>query len=258
MCIRDRLVNEDSMDYHLQMYSPLIDAGDPDILDVDGTRSDIGLYGGPLGEITKYKDLAPKPPKGLSVSTDSIDIYLSWKKNTETDFRSYYVYYDSVPGFTSDTTRFLTELTDTFYIHTIPKKYERLYYKLRAIDNQGNLSKESDEVGVILVSNNERPQIVQEYLLYQNYPNPFNPSTVISFRLKERGYVKLYVYDIKGELVSTLVNEEKDAGYYEVEFNPGEREYKDIASGIYIYQIDIKNSSNIPRFRDIKKMIYIK
>ncbi len=73
----------------------------------------------------------------------------------------------------------IRDRTDTFYIHTIPKKLDRLYYKLRAIDNQGNLSRESDEVGIILVSNDERPQIVQEYLLYQNYPNPFNPSTVI-------------------------------------------------------------------------------
>ena len=252
-------VDEDSMDYHLQMYSPLIDAGDPDILDKDGSRSDIGLYGGPLGEITAYQDLPPKAPKGLKVSADSSGIILSWKKNTEADFRSYYVYFDSVPGFAADTLSFLAELTDTFFVHNLYVKYKRVYYKLRAVDNQSNLSIVSDEVGVILVSNDEKPQIVQEYVLYQNYPNPFNPSTKIPFRLKERGYVKLYVYDIKGELVSVLVNEEKQAGYYEVEFNPGEREYKDIASGIYIYQIDVKSSSSrIPVFRDIKKMIFIK
>ncbi len=45
-------VNEDSMDFHLQMFSPLIDAGDPNILDLDGSRSDIGLFGGPYGENT--------------------------------------------------------------------------------------------------------------------------------------------------------------------------------------------------------------
>ena len=49
-------------DYHLQEFSPAIDKGDPNILDVDGTRSDMGMYGGPFGEITYYKDLAPKPP----------------------------------------------------------------------------------------------------------------------------------------------------------------------------------------------------
>ena len=53
-------VNPDSMDFELQMYSPLIDAGDPNILDKDGSRSDIGLFGGPLGE--KYTCLLYTSP----------------------------------------------------------------------------------------------------------------------------------------------------------------------------------------------------
>jgi hypothetical protein len=251
-------VNQDSMNFHLQMFSPMIDAGDPDILDKDGSRSDIGLYGGPFGEITEYRDLAPKAPKGLSVTTDSTHFFLSWKQNTEADFKKYYIYYDSIPGFSADSSTLLSETEYTSYIHTLPLSYNRIYYKLRAQDRQGNFSKASDEVGVVLVSNSEKPEIVQEFNLYQNYPNPFNPVTKIPFRLKERGYVKLNVYDIKGELVSVLVNEERQAGYYEVEFSPGDREYQNLASGIYIYQIDVKNSSRIPLFRNIKKMIFLK
>jgi hypothetical protein len=55
--------NQDSNNYLLQMFSPLIDAGDPNILDVDGSRSDVGLYGGPYGQSYEYKDLPPKKPK---------------------------------------------------------------------------------------------------------------------------------------------------------------------------------------------------
>ncbi|MBK8661969.1 MAG: hypothetical protein IPN18_09250 [Ignavibacteriales bacterium] len=55
--------NPDSNNYLLQMFSPLIDAGDPNILDVDGSRSDVGLYGGPYGQSYQYKDLPPKKPK---------------------------------------------------------------------------------------------------------------------------------------------------------------------------------------------------
>ncbi|MBK8662425.1 MAG: hypothetical protein IPN18_11710 [Ignavibacteriales bacterium] len=55
--------NQDSNNYLLQMFSPLINAGDPNILDVDGSRSDVGLYGGPYGQSYQYKDLAPKKPK---------------------------------------------------------------------------------------------------------------------------------------------------------------------------------------------------
>ena len=50
---------------HLQLYSPMIDAGDPDVLDVDGTRSDLGYYGGPYGESYRYQDIAPVKPQSL-------------------------------------------------------------------------------------------------------------------------------------------------------------------------------------------------
>ncbi|MBK7267829.1 MAG: hypothetical protein IPI12_16195 [Ignavibacteriales bacterium] len=55
--------NQDSNNFLLQMFSPLINAGDPNILDVDGSRSDVGLYGGPYGQSYSYQDLAPKKPK---------------------------------------------------------------------------------------------------------------------------------------------------------------------------------------------------
>jgi hypothetical protein len=54
--------NQDSNNFLLQMFSPLINAGDPNILDVDGSRSDVGLYGGPYGQSYEYKDLPPKKP----------------------------------------------------------------------------------------------------------------------------------------------------------------------------------------------------
>ena len=80
----------------------------------------------------------------------------------------------------------------------------------------------------------------------------------------ERGYVKLMVYDIKGELVNILVNEVKDAGYYEAEFgsDTGYRKPETgighLASGIYIYRIEIIGEGNIPRFSDMKKMILLR
>ena len=74
------------------------------------------------------------------------------------------------------------------------------------------------------------------FLLSQNYPNPFNPNTVISYQLPASSDVTLKVYDVLGNEVTTLVNEYKPAGKYEVEFNssPGIR---DLASGIYFYQL---------------------
>jgi hypothetical protein len=254
-------VNEDSMDLHHQMFSPLIDAGDPDILDKDSTRSDIGLYGGPYGESYTYLDLAPKPPVNLTAVVDSNFITVSWNHNTEADFSHYSLFRDTTAGFTADSTTFILSLTDTFYTHIIPEGTEAFYYRLTATDNQGNTSELSEELAVLITSVNEYPTIVSNYQLYQNYPNPFNPSSKIGYRLKERGYVKLYVYDIKGELVSTLVNQFQDAGYYEVNFDvksPKSKVRSDLASGIYIYQVHVISEKNIPVFTDIKKMIYIK
>ena len=80
------------------------------------------------------------------------------------------------------------------------------------------------------------------------------------------------VYDIKGELMKVLVNEHQNAGYYEVGFSPNEREIErgkldapfetgyrgDVASGIYLYRIEVIGEGNIPRFSEMKKMLFVK
>ena len=102
---------------------------------------------------------------------------------------------------------------------------------------------------------------VNDYILYQNYPNPFNPSTKIGYQLKQRGCVKLMVYDIKGELVSMLVNKEQNAGYYEADFSVISHQStigNSIASGIYLYRIEVIGEGNLPVYTEMKKMILIK
>ncbi len=273
--VNPMFVNEDSMDFHLQIFSPLINAGDPNILDKDGSRSDIGLFGGPYGEKYTYRDLAPKPPSNLTAEYDSGLVKLTWNKNTEADFYRYRVYRDTVANFMYDTTKIIAVVADTFYYDDIPEKYiaGNYYYKLTAIDSTGNQSAPSEEVHITVTGIPEAPPIVVEhYQLLNNYPNPFNSSTVIPYRLKEAGYVKLYVYDIKGELVRTLVNQYQSAGYYEVKFSPTREERKngeigegwwtgyndDIATGIYIYQLMVRGKGDIPVFSDLKKMILLK
>ncbi|QQS38358.1 MAG: T9SS type A sorting domain-containing protein [Ignavibacteriales bacterium] len=82
------------------------------------------------------------------------------------------------------------------------------------------------------------------YYIGQNYPNPFNPSTKIKYELPVSGLVTLKVYDILGNVVETLVNQEQTAGEYEVEFKS-----EGLASGIYFYQISSRE------FTRTKKMI---
>jgi len=85
------------------------------------------------------------------------------------------------------------------------------------------------------------------YSLSQNYPNPFNPSTKIKFDIKKSGFVRMEVYDLKGAIVSELVNDNYSAGSYEVNFDASK-----LSSGIYFYKIQTGD------FTGIKKMMLVK
>jgi hypothetical protein len=89
--------------------------------------------------------------------------------------------------------------------------------------------------------------IVNGFNLLQNYPNPFNPTTTIRYEVPDKNFVTIKVYDILGNEIATLVNEEKPPGTYEVEFNAS-----DLACGIYFYQLKAGD------FIDTKKMILLK
>ena len=93
--------------------------------------------------------------------------------------------------------------------------------------------------------------IVNAFSLAQNYPNPFNPTTTIRFWISDFGFVSLIVYDVFGNKITTLVNEHKPAGSYEIEFSATGSESK-LTSGIYIYQLTSGN------FNTTKKMLMIK
>ncbi len=263
MFIKDTIPNSQlNFDYHLQAFSPGIDRGNPSILDIDGTRSDIGMYGGPFGEIYTYQDLAPKPPRNLSAIVDTNKITLKWNRNTEADTAYYKVYRDTVENFTIDTTKLIASINNALFSHTM-LPIGRYVYKVTCVDKQGNESNPSEERIVNITSINDYPMTIIDYYLYQNYPNPFNPSTTIGYKLKERGYVKLMVYDIKGELVSVLVNQEQEQGYYEVDFSVSSIQHQvssiqNLASGIYLYRIEVIGDGTVPVYTEMGKMILLK
>jgi len=85
------------------------------------------------------------------------------------------------------------------------------------------------------------------FLLKQNYPNPFNPSTIISWQLPETKFVTLKIYDVMGNEVASLINEEKQAGNFEVEFNA-----TILSSSTYFYRLQAGS------YVETKKMVLIK
>lgn len=86
-----------------------------------------------------------------------------------------------------------------------------------------------------------------DYMLSQNFPNPFNPSTTIRYHLPEHLLVTIKIFNILGLEVVTLVNEEKPAGRYDVEFDAS-----NLSSGIYFYRLQAGN------FVVTKKMIFLR
>ncbi|MBC8191103.1 MAG: T9SS type A sorting domain-containing protein [FCB group bacterium] len=83
--------------------------------------------------------------------------------------------------------------------------------------------------------------------LEQNYPNPFNPSTVIGYSLPEAGNVSLVVYNMRGAVIATLVNDYKNAGSYQVEFDGAA-----FSSGTYLYVLNTNGVRSIKRFSLMK------
>jgi len=86
-----------------------------------------------------------------------------------------------------------------------------------------------------------------DFVLFQNYPNPFNPSTTISYSIPVNTHIALKVYNVLGKEVLTFINEEQEAGFYEINFDAAE-----LSSGIYLYQLKTGD------FIKTKKMILLK
>lgn len=97
------------------------------------------------------------------------------------------------------------------------------------------------------IKNSIKISIASDYWLSQNHPNPFNPNTLISYSLPKSGFVELKVFNLLGQEVATLVNEQKAVGTYEVNFNAST-----LPSGVYIYKIQAGE------FVQTKKMILLK
>ena len=115
---------------------------------------------------------------------------------------------------------------------------ETFYYRLKQLDFLGTYNY-SNIIEVYIAP--------ASFALLQNYPNPFNPSTRISYQLPINSFVTLKVFDVVGNEIATLVNEEKSAGEYKVDFDASK-----IGSGIYFYTL------SAGEFLQTKKMILIK
>ncbi|MCF6269732.1 MAG: T9SS type A sorting domain-containing protein [Melioribacteraceae bacterium] len=113
-------------------------------------------------------------------------------------------------------------------------------YRLKQIDTDGKF--EYSQI-IELKSN-----LTKEYVLRQNYPNPFNPTTVISYSIPKASFVTIKVYDVLGNVISTLVSKTQNEGSYKLNFDA-----TNLSNGVYFYKLTTNQG-----FTDIKKMLLLK
>ena len=174
------------------------------------------------------------------------EVSVFWTSDTTTGFSSipmYFVSGDTMVGYIPAQ----IDSTEIFYYISATSNSGRTVAKpLVAPEGFFNFLVENS---VTNLADNFKPE---GFYLSQNYPNPFNPTTKIQFRISYGGFVNLKVYDILGNEVGTLVNEEKPAGTYEVELNSHSDNVQNIPSGVYFYTL------KAGPFIDSKKMVLLK
>jgi len=211
-------------------------------------NQDIGWVGGNSGVILKTENGGGPPlPVELISFTGNYDmgkVNLKWTTATELNNLGF-----EIERRTQDSEWILigfiegngttSESQEYFYTDDFAESESiNLYYRLKQKDYNGNFEY-SDEIEILTT-----PEV---FSLSQNYPNPFNPVTVIKYQLPIKSSVTLKIFDLLGKEVETLVNEDKDAGYYQAVFDAS-----NLSSGIYFYTLQTEN------YFVTKKMILLK
>ena len=199
---------------------------------------------GEAGTVMKTtQSVLPVELTSFSANSSGRDVLLKWTTASELNNSGFEIERKSTSGEWvglsfirgKGTTTGLSE-----YVYTDKNLSEGDYsYRLKQIDHDGT-STCSYEVEVEIGA-------PETYTLSQNFPNPFNPSTVIRYALPVAGNVELKVYNSLGEVVKTLVNSPKEAGYHEISFIAS-----DLPSGLYLYELKAGS------FSSVKKMLLVK
>ena len=196
------------------------------------------FYRGPLSNV-------PVELTFFSAKKVNNSVYLTWSTATEANNRGFEVerkldngFFESI-DFVNGVGSTLKTQTYNFKDDINNVRASKIEYRLKQYDFNGSFNYSS----TVLVDNS----ISASFELSQNYPNPFNPSTVISYQVPTDSKVTLKLFNILGNEVSTLVNEVKAAGKYDVNFNASK-----LTSGIYFYTITAGN------FSATKKMALVK
>ena len=208
---------------------------------------EVFLPGAP-GSGYSVDNLIPDAPNlsGMLVSAGN---ELTWTEIVNEEAK-YYTVYRSVNGGDFQP---VENATATVYLDTDFLTDAVYIYFVTATDYANQEGLPSNEVNPALTGiDGDMSRIPKVYALDQNYPNPFNHTTRIEYQIPNSGSVSLKIYNLRGELVSTLVDEEMAAGYHSVTWNGLTSSGAPISSGVYLYRIQAND------FVQVRKMIMMK
>jgi len=215
-------------------------------------------------DVELIPDFIPVELISLTADADENSVILKWQTATETNNQGFQIERSQMSNVKSQKNWIQIGFVQGNGTTTEPMSYSFIDKNINSGSHQYRL-KQIDFDGSFNYSNIVEVQISSplEFSLEQNYPNPFNPSTKIKFTIplnviasvaKQSHLVTLKVFDILGNEIATLVNEEKPVGSYEVEFSShsGLSGIRALTSGIYFYKLQAGN------FVQTKKMVYLK
>jgi len=206
----------------------LVNGNDFSLAKFDATGSDHPRQGVDMGvyHVTYSTEIIPVELTSFSASTARNNVTLTWQTATEKNNKGFDVQrkingtWESVGFVNGKGTS--AKATDYSYTDKVTKS-GNYNYRLKQVDFDGTANY-SNEIEVLV-----QPS---EFQLSQNYPNPFNPTTTIDFTVANKGLVKISVFNVAGEEVATIMNEEKESGYYTIQFNASK-----LSSGVYFYRM---------------------
>jgi hypothetical protein len=199
------------------------------------------------GDKVWITDLTPVPVELVSFTAAVIDdgVVLKWATASELNNHGFEIE-RSVDGTEFYTVAFIkgagttTEGREYSFTDNVEHKGgETFYYRLKQVDLDGRVEY-SDIVQVEF-------EVPIDFALHQNYPNPFNPTTTIKYTVPQTSLVTIKVYDLTGQEVVSLVNEVKEAGIYDLEFDA-----QNLASGVYLYRMIAGNFIAVKKLNVLK------
>lgn len=184
-------------------------------------------------------NLAPSAPTSLTAVEAESGAQLTWDESPDPDFNFFTVVKGTEAGFDPESAEVVGFTTETSFTDTDISVGETFYYRVRATDFSDNAGAFSNEASVLITSIADGPSsaVPTEFALQQNYPNPFNPETQISYDLPDAVDVSLKIYNLRGQEVKTLVNENQPAGTHTILWDGTNNFGAKVASGIYMYVI---------------------